>query len=332
MNENGTNPDILQVQGRMIRGYGIIPKIAMQDRRLTPEAKCIYSYFCSFAGAGSTAFPSRDKILYDLQIGLKRYYKHFNLLKQYGYIEVAQNGDSTGQFKNNIYTLVEMLPCSQNDHTAPCGRFAHTPDAHTPDDHTKNNVLKNNNFINNISEKQQSVLSVLSIQNSMATPNTEDQQATTGQMTDTKPETTKKEKEPSDTAPTKARGSQESPKSFNIADYTTYQRIIQDNIGYEYFLGSDRSLIDNFIQVMLDVITTASPDTVKIGDEVKSREIVSNIYLKLNHGHIELALNQFLAQHHQITHKTAYIKVLLLSSFREIDLHYTNQVKADFTT
>ena len=69
--------DLLQVQGRMALGYGIIPKLAMQDQRLTIEAKAIYSYFCSYAGAGTTAFPGRNKILHDLKISKDRYYNHF---------------------------------------------------------------------------------------------------------------------------------------------------------------------------------------------------------------------------------------------------------------
>jgi hypothetical protein len=44
-----TNQDVLQVQGRMTLGYGIIPKIPMHDPRLTIESKAIYSYFCSYA-------------------------------------------------------------------------------------------------------------------------------------------------------------------------------------------------------------------------------------------------------------------------------------------
>ena len=146
--------DILKVQGRMTKGYGIIPKMVMQDKRLTIEAKSIYAYFCSYAGAVTTAFPSRDKIVYDLQLGVKRYYSHFNLLKEYGYIEVEQKVDNNGKFKSNIYTLVEMIedhsePCSQNDHTEkPCGRFAYTVTSHTQNDHTNNNSIKINTLNN----------------------------------------------------------------------------------------------------------------------------------------------------------------------------------------
>ncbi len=51
------NNDTLHVEGVRSRGFGIIPKLVMQDKRLTGDAKAIYAYFCSYAGAGDTAFP-----------------------------------------------------------------------------------------------------------------------------------------------------------------------------------------------------------------------------------------------------------------------------------
>ena len=98
--------NILKVQGVKAKGFGIIPKMVMLDKRLTVEAKAIYSYFCSYAGAGSTAFPSRDKICEDLGIGINRYYNHMKLLKDYGYIKTEQIKKGN-RFSHNIYTLVE---------------------------------------------------------------------------------------------------------------------------------------------------------------------------------------------------------------------------------
>jgi len=60
--------DIIKVQGINSKGYGIIPKLVMQDRNLNVIAKAIYSYLCSFSGAGETCSPTRSKICYDLQM------------------------------------------------------------------------------------------------------------------------------------------------------------------------------------------------------------------------------------------------------------------------
>lgn len=99
--------DILQVEGVKAKGYGIIPKIVMQDPRLTISAKAIYAYMCSFAGSGTTAFPCVEKICKDL--GIKDYNtfkKHRNLLEKYGYIRVEQNRKN-GFFDKNVYTIID---------------------------------------------------------------------------------------------------------------------------------------------------------------------------------------------------------------------------------
>ena len=119
--------------------------------------------------------------------------------------------------------------------------------------------------------------------------------------------------------------------TYNEEDYYLLRKIIQSNIGYENltYQIQDRELINNIVQVMLDVILTDKPPTLKIGNEIKSRDIVKSIYLKLSEDHIIYVIDQFKAQNHKITHKTSYLRTMLYSSFLEMDAHYTNQVRAD---
>ena len=98
--------DILKIEGINFKGYGIIPKYAMTDPDLTIEAKGIYAYFCSFSGRGSSAFPTRNTILSDLQIGKDAYYNHFRQLCEEGYIVVTQTKGERSVFAKNIYTIV----------------------------------------------------------------------------------------------------------------------------------------------------------------------------------------------------------------------------------
>ena len=44
-------------------GYGIVAKFVMRDKNLSVEAKAIYAYICSFAGSGTTAFPSAELMI-----------------------------------------------------------------------------------------------------------------------------------------------------------------------------------------------------------------------------------------------------------------------------
>ncbi|WP_129600923.1 helix-turn-helix domain-containing protein [Anaerophilus nitritogenes] len=149
--------DILKVEGVKARGFGIIPKLVMLDRKLTIEAKAIYSYFCSYAGAGTTAFPSRDKICKDLGISIKRWYKHFNLLKELGYIKVEQIRSKKGdKYSHNIYTLIEKPETIENTEDDQCGQNEYTRNEHTQNDYNNNNRSFNKN--NKILYNHQSVI------------------------------------------------------------------------------------------------------------------------------------------------------------------------------
>jgi DNA-binding transcriptional regulator YhcF (GntR family) len=97
--------DVLKIEGVGAKGGGILPKYVMLDPDLTLEAKCIYTYFASLAGKGTTVFPSRDTIIEYLGINKDTYYKHFKMLIEQNYVVTRQENSSNG-FKKNVYTLV----------------------------------------------------------------------------------------------------------------------------------------------------------------------------------------------------------------------------------
>ena len=106
----GKIQDILRSEGIYEKGFGIIPKKVMTDPDLSADAKAIYAYFCSYAGAGESAFPGRDRIVSDLGVNKDSYYKHLKILTDTGLITVSQeNQGGRGQgYKRNIYTLVSL--------------------------------------------------------------------------------------------------------------------------------------------------------------------------------------------------------------------------------
>lgn len=135
------------------KGYGIIPKLVMQDKNLSIESKAIYSYFCSYAGAGNQAFPSINKIMSDLGIGKNRFYKHLNLLKDNGYITTKQHKNNSNKFTNTVYTLCSKIekPCIQNRDTQNRDtQIGDTQNDTTNINSIKNNSIKNNRLNNNI--------------------------------------------------------------------------------------------------------------------------------------------------------------------------------------
>ena len=136
-----STPDTLVVEGVNDRGFGTIPKRVMQDEGLTIEAKAIYAYFCSYAGAGETSFPSRKKLCADLVITPKRYYRHRELLVERGYLKIEPRYAADGSRRSNIFRLPSFVhaasppapvvettawpPPAENEDSAssgPCGR------------------------------------------------------------------------------------------------------------------------------------------------------------------------------------------------------------------
>lgn len=60
MQGNATEIDernLLQLDALLSHGYGLSPQLVMRSKGLSIEAKALYGYLSSFAGAGDTAFP-----------------------------------------------------------------------------------------------------------------------------------------------------------------------------------------------------------------------------------------------------------------------------------
>jgi predicted ArsR family transcriptional regulator len=96
------------IQRNVELGYGTVTKDAMQDRELTIEAKAIYAYLCSFAGGKDEAWPSVNKMCYDLNISENRLRKHLNLLIEKEYIErYRRRYTNTSQWANNVYIILK---------------------------------------------------------------------------------------------------------------------------------------------------------------------------------------------------------------------------------
>lgn len=92
----------------LVSGYGIIPKLVMKDKDLTIEAKAIYAYIASYAGAGKTAYPSVDLICSDLNIGKGRFQKHRKCLIEKGYL-IIEKVTNKGRFTNNLYVISQTI-------------------------------------------------------------------------------------------------------------------------------------------------------------------------------------------------------------------------------
>ena len=111
------NKDVIKMAGIFDKGYGIVSKRVMTDKKLSAEAKAIYSFLCTFTGSENTAYPSVEYQCDCLNIGLTRYLKHRKKLLLNGYITITKTrqlvtySDNTQkEFRdNNTYTIVTSL-------------------------------------------------------------------------------------------------------------------------------------------------------------------------------------------------------------------------------
>ena len=107
--------------------------------------------------------------------------------------------------------------------------------------------------------------------------------------------------------------------------------MIHNNIGYEQLKQThpeDMGLIDEFVNVMLDVLLSAD-GVIRINGEVKSRELVQSQIMKLEYADVEYVLMQFKQQRERIKKKPQYILTMLYQSRLERNAHYTNWVQSN---
>lgn len=126
------------MDGVMSKGYGTIPKLIMQHENLSIEAKAIYAYLASYAGAGDTAYPSVSIMCKHLGISRDRFYRHRKALLDNDFIRIERNKNE-GEWSNNLYTVVSM-PRPQNKDTE---------NKDTQNKDTENKDTINNSSINN---------------------------------------------------------------------------------------------------------------------------------------------------------------------------------------
>jgi hypothetical protein len=102
---------VLQMDGIMAKGYGMVAKFPMRDTALKMKDKAIYAYLCALSGGGVKTWPSRSKILADLQIGKSAFYNSMERLLKEGYLTKTDrriHGEN-GMWTKTIYTI-ELNP------------------------------------------------------------------------------------------------------------------------------------------------------------------------------------------------------------------------------
>lgn len=99
--------EVLRTKGIRARGYGIVPKYAMQDTDLELTDKALYAYLCSLSGNDHETYPAVSTIKSHLKIGDKSFATRMKHLVETGYVEVKKVHTPGNKFSNNIYCLTQ---------------------------------------------------------------------------------------------------------------------------------------------------------------------------------------------------------------------------------
>ncbi len=153
---NNDHADITKTRAIFAKGYGLMPKIVAQDRRLTIEAKGIYAYLVSYSGAGVLSFPSKERILNDLNITSARYYRHRDLLVKYGYLKIAQKRSNNGILERAEFILLDPLNHYEEQFDEPCIDNQDTDNQDTDNQYTDNQSMDNQSTDNQSMDNQYS--------------------------------------------------------------------------------------------------------------------------------------------------------------------------------
>lgn len=342
MAEDKRQNEIIRIQKKQ-RNFVILDKGFLNDDRLSFKAKGILAYLLSKPDGWKVIVKD---LVNHAKDGRKSVYSGLRELKECGYYKKIPVRDETGGRIDHWESIV--FECPEENPEDPKGRdenSLHAPKGEvdknrvesassllTPFGHVEKGEIQNRQHNNNDSNNNKSS----NHKSKSSQSQTEKNQGSKPDKTKTldndpqQSQTVEMKKEPSVIPTPASKGLDESSPQYNQDNYTTYLMLIQDNISYKYFQKDERDieLVDNFVSCMLDVILI-DKEPIIINKEKKPRSLVKAVYLKLQYKHILYAIDQYKAQHHQITYKHAYIKNMLYNSYLEIDAHYTNQVRAD---
>lgn len=321
--ETANNKPYSQIKysGLKAHGFGTIPRVIMLDDRLDIKAKGIYSYFCSYAGSGISAFPKKENILYHLQISSKTYYKYYNQLITCNYITVVQRKVEDGKFSVSDYYLNE-----------------------NPDYSIGEKILadKINKIPSGILQDNGENVDILGFLPSGILPDNTRPDSTTPDSTT--PDSTRQDTNINSLTKnniyykqsTNQNGLIERLKencSSELERYSSYRSIIEKNIDYEHLKTTqfkNETMLDDILELLVEAVTT-SKKTIRVCGEDKPAEIVKSVFLKLNMSHIEYVITSLQNNTNKINNIEAYILTALYKAPQTINSYYTNWVQSDMS-
>ena len=234
--------------------------------------------------------------------------------------KICTSGDPKFEHRQNVENTQRSKICTSGDPT-----FRHPNVQTLAPSQTENSDTKKNTLSQSQSQSQTAGEYTFvkdSVKNPDGTLTLDDDKTSRERVANDEP----KKRPPALTPVSETYRQAEAPKKFSANNYTTYAELVKSNIDFESFSDpDDRKLAGSLIEIMLDVILTESPNMVKIGKEMKGRDIVRSVYLKLNHDHIAHVMSQYRAQFRKIIFKGAYLRTTLFNTYIELEAAVANK-------
>lgn len=302
---NDSDNDVLIARGIKSMGYGTVPKAVMLDKRLHCKAKALYAYFCSFAGNGTTAFPSRDTICYHMQFTINSFQRYIRELIQYNYIEVQQT-KNRGRFSNNIYYINDL-----------------------PDEKKGQEEIEHRNSVQEkkSSEKEKKKADKAPISEEI----NESVNIDTFEQKDNIADNYSHDVDEKSYQNTLSDNREVYDVDKKLKMREIYSSIIKRNIDYDYLIENDdmsfKSLVDVVFNIMIDVVTSDNEYIMIRGNKMPLQVVVKR-FLELEYENIEYVINSLLNATTRIKNIPAYIISCLYSSKTD-DFFWNNRFEAD---
>ena len=130
-------------------GYGVVYQRVMSSDKLHRDSKVIYAYLCSYANIEGVCYPTRERIMNDLQMSKTTLYKYLKPLVDIGVVQIEKTKTDKGLLSKNVYHLCHKIDVTQHG-TPQHGTPQHgTPQHGTPQHGTLTLIDLNSNILNN---------------------------------------------------------------------------------------------------------------------------------------------------------------------------------------
>ena len=95
-------------------GYGVVYQRVMSSDKLHRDSKVIYAYLCSYANIEGVCYPTRERIMNDLQMSKTTLYKYLKPLVDIGVVQIEKTKTDKGLLSKNVYHLCHKIDVTQH--------------------------------------------------------------------------------------------------------------------------------------------------------------------------------------------------------------------------